>query len=94
MFDWRELQRFGISESRLPAGSEIRFRPPDLWDQYYWQAMAALAVVLLQAAMITWLLFERRRRQIAQLRIPAPPPGGHPFEPYRHRRRAFGFGRA
>jgi signal transduction histidine kinase len=67
VFDWRQLQRFGISESRLPTGSEIRFRPPGLWDQYHWQVMAALAVVLLQAAMITWLLFERRRRQIAQL---------------------------
>ena len=67
VFDWRQLQRFGISESRLPAGSEIRFRPPGLWDQYHWQATAALAVVLLQAAMIMWLLFERHRRQIAQL---------------------------
>jgi ABC-type uncharacterized transport system substrate-binding protein len=25
VFDWRQLQRFGISESRLPPGSEIRF---------------------------------------------------------------------
>ena len=28
IFDWRELQRFRINESRLPADSEIRFRPP------------------------------------------------------------------
>src|SRR5262245_26897868 len=67
VFDWRQLQRFGISASRLPAGSEIRFRPPDLWDQYRWEALGVLAIVLLQAAMITWLLFERRRRHIAQL---------------------------
>ena len=26
VFDWRQLKRFGISESRLPPGSEIRFR--------------------------------------------------------------------
>ena len=26
VFDWRQLQRFGISESRLPPGSEVRFR--------------------------------------------------------------------
>src|SRR5215831_6391745 len=67
VFDWRQLQRFGISASRLPAGSEIRFRPPDLWDQYRWEALGVLAIVLLQAAMITWLLFERRRRHLAQL---------------------------
>ena len=30
VFDWRQLQRFGISESRLPPGSEIRFRVPGI----------------------------------------------------------------
>ena len=34
IFDWRQLQRWNISESTLPAGSEIRFRPPGIWDQY------------------------------------------------------------
>ena len=28
-FDWREMQRWGISESRLPPGSEIYFRESD-----------------------------------------------------------------
>ena len=67
VFDWRQLQRFGISESRLPPGSEIRFRPPSLWEQYRWQVMTALAIVLVQAAMIAWLLVERHRRQLAEL---------------------------
>ena len=67
VFDWRQLQRFGISESSLPAVSDIRFRQPGLWDQYRWPAITALAVVLFQAAMIAWLLFERRRRQSAEL---------------------------
>ena len=67
MFDWRQLQRFGISESRLPPGSEIRFRPPGLWDQYRWQVMTALAIVLIQAALIAWLLFERHRRRLAEI---------------------------
>ena len=34
MFDWREMQRWGISESRLPPGSEIAFRDPTAWDRY------------------------------------------------------------
>ena len=34
MFDWREMQRWGISESRLPPGSEIFFRDPTAWEQY------------------------------------------------------------
>ena len=67
VFDWRQLQRFGISETQLPPGSEIRFRPPSLWEQYRWQVMTALAIVLVQAAMIAWLLVERHRRQFAEL---------------------------
>src|SRR5215831_3912009 len=41
VFDWRELQRWGISESRLPAGSEVRFREVSFWEQYRWH-MAAI----------------------------------------------------
>jgi signal transduction histidine kinase len=61
-YDWRELQRWGISESRLLPGSEIYFREPTTWDQYRWQILAALALILFQGAMISGLLFEHRRR--------------------------------
>jgi signal transduction histidine kinase len=65
-YDWRELQRWNISESRLPAGSEIYFRSPSPWEQYRLPISAGIAALLLQAAIITWLLVERRRRQFAQ----------------------------
>lgn len=67
VFDWRELKRWNISEARLPAGSEIRFRPPTMWEQYRWQLIAVMSAVLVQAAIIAWLLFERRRRRAAEL---------------------------
>ena len=67
MFDWRQLQRFGISEKQLPPGSEIRYRTLSLWDQYRWQLSTTLAIVLFQAAMIAWLVFERRRRYHVEL---------------------------
>jgi len=67
VFDWRQLQRFGVSESWLPSGSEIRFRPPTLWDQYRWQMIAVALVLLFQAALITWLLIERHRRVAAEV---------------------------
>ncbi len=43
-YDWRELQRWGISESSLPPGSEILFREPTAWERYSWQITLALAV--------------------------------------------------
>ena len=67
VFDWREMQRWGISESRLPPGSEIRFRDPTAWEQYRWQILATAAVLLLQAAMIIGLLYEHRRRRKAEI---------------------------
>jgi len=62
VFDWRQLQRWGVGEDRLPPGSEIRFRDPPLWQRYRVEIATAFAVVLLQAAMIGWLLYEHQRR--------------------------------
>jgi signal transduction histidine kinase len=67
IFDWRQLQRFGISDSSLPPGSDIRFRPAGLWEQYRWQMIAIAAALVVQALMISGLLFERRRRRAAEL---------------------------
>ena len=61
-YDWRQLQRWRISESRLPPGSEIYFREPTLWDRYSWQMVVIVAMVLAQAGLIGFLLNERRRR--------------------------------
>jgi signal transduction histidine kinase len=30
-FDWRQMQRWGISERNLPTGSTILFKPPTFW---------------------------------------------------------------
>jgi signal transduction histidine kinase len=63
LFDWRQLQRWKISESRLPPGSEILFREPTLWETYRWQLVTIAAVIQVQTALILWLLWERRRRR-------------------------------
>jgi signal transduction histidine kinase len=65
-FDWRVLKRWNISERGLPPEAEIRFREHSVWDEYRWPICAALAIVLLQALMISGLLIERRRRRYAE----------------------------
>jgi ABC-type uncharacterized transport system substrate-binding protein len=50
IYDWRQLQRWGISESVLPAGSEIQFRPPSAWEQYRWQILL-VAIALVRKAL-------------------------------------------
>jgi hypothetical protein len=62
-FDWREMQRWGISESRLPPGSEIHFRNPTAWEQYRVRILFLCAALLVQAALLSWLLYEHRYRR-------------------------------
>jgi signal transduction histidine kinase len=66
LFDWRQLQRWGISESKLPTGSEIWFRESSAWEQYKPQILAIAAAILAQALLIAWLLHERRYRHRAE----------------------------
>jgi signal transduction histidine kinase len=66
MFDWRELQRWQISESKLPPGSIIQFKELTLWQQYKWRIVGVAALLLLETALIAVLLFERRRRRRAK----------------------------
>jgi len=65
-YDWREMQRWGISESNLPLGSEIYFRDPTLWSQYRAYILTAIAAILLQTGLIIWLILEHWRRQAAE----------------------------
>jgi len=67
IFEWRQLQRWGISENNLPLGSEIRFRQPTAWEQYHWQIMLIAAALLLQTGLVIGLTHEHRRRRIAEI---------------------------
>ena len=66
-YDWRELQRWKIDERLLPPGSEIDFREPTIWETYGWQIALIFGVILVQGALISGLLFERRRRIDAEV---------------------------
>jgi len=66
-FDWRQMQRFGISESNLPRGSTVYFREPTLWERYWWQIALTITIMLIQTGLISILLREHRRRQFAEV---------------------------
>ena len=66
IFDWRQMQRWGISEKNLPPGSKILFRPPTAWEQYKTPISAITAAILAQALLIAWLLHERQYRRRAE----------------------------
>jgi PAS domain S-box-containing protein len=65
-FDARQLARWQISESRLPAGSVIRFREPPLFGRYRGYVIGGAMVFAAQFLLIGGLLLQRSRRQRAE----------------------------
>jgi signal transduction histidine kinase len=68
-YDGRELRRFHIPESRLPAGSEVRFETPTLWDAYRGWVILGLAVFAIEASLIGGLLLQSARRRRAEEQV-------------------------
>jgi len=67
--DWRQVRRWGIVETAIPSDAMVHFREPGLWEEHHNELIAGTIVFLLQAALIAWLLFERRHRRLAEQAI-------------------------
>jgi len=67
MFDWQQLRRWSISEDRLPPGSTVMFKESSTWEKYKGQIFFAVALIVLQALIILYLLHQRRiKRKVEQ----------------------------
>lgn len=66
VLDDRQLNRFRIPASRLPAGSRVLFREPRVWDRYWPYFVAGGAVVALQSLLIVALVTQSRLRRRAE----------------------------
>jgi C4-dicarboxylate-specific signal transduction histidine kinase len=67
LFDWRQLQRWGLDERRLPPDSVVEFRAPTMWGVYKWYIVAGATLFLLQSALVVGLLANRAQRRRAEL---------------------------
>src|SRR6185295_8612268 len=66
MFDWRELRRWRIDESKLPIGSIVSFKEPTFWEQYKWRIVGVISLCIIEALLILGLLLNRARRRQAE----------------------------
>jgi PAS domain S-box-containing protein len=66
LLDWRQMQRWDIAESRLPADAVVRYRPTSIWSQYRGYAIGTVSIVALQGLLISGLLVQRSRRRRAE----------------------------
>jgi PAS domain S-box-containing protein len=66
MFDWRQLQRWGISEKLLPPGSIIKYREYSFFEKYKWRIIFWVSLVILQFGLIAYLLITLVKRRHAE----------------------------
>jgi len=63
MFDWRQLERWGIKETSLPPERIVRFREFSFWERYRKQIIGVSALILIQAMIIAHMIANRIKRQ-------------------------------
>jgi signal transduction histidine kinase len=71
IFDWRQLRRWGVDESKLPPGSDVRFRTPTPWEAYRGYILGTIVVLVAQLLLISLLLMQVRSRRRAEKTIRA-----------------------
>jgi signal transduction histidine kinase len=64
--DWRQLRRWNIDQSRVPAGTRILFKELSPWERYRPYVVLATILVMAQTALIAGLLIQRTRRRRAE----------------------------
>jgi PAS domain S-box-containing protein len=67
MFDWRALKRWGLKERRLPLGSIVLNRQATFWESYKWYVISGISLILLEALLISGLLWQRAKRRRAEI---------------------------
>jgi len=66
MFDWNQVQRFGINIQSLPEDSVVINRETTFWEQYWPRILAALLFISLQSLLIFILVVNRVRLKRTQ----------------------------
>ena len=67
MFDWRELRRWNLDQTKLPVGSIILFRQPTFWDRHKWNVLTGLLLSFWLSLLAFYGL--RKQNQLETARI-------------------------
>ena len=63
IFDWRQLKRWSIDETKLPAGSTILYREESIWTDHKQVIIAIIASLLSLIFIILALIIQDSRRR-------------------------------
>jgi two-component system cell cycle sensor histidine kinase/response regulator CckA len=65
-FDWRQMEKWNVPESRIPPNSEIINRPRSFFTVYKWQIIGISTLFFVQTLIIVLLLIFRAQRRKAE----------------------------
>ncbi|THB79658.1 MAG: response regulator [Desulfobulbaceae bacterium] len=66
MFDYNEMQRFGIIDKKLPSGAVVINAPNSVWHRYKWSILSGVSLLIFQFLIITMLVKANRRRKASE----------------------------
>ena len=66
LYDWRELERWNIPESSVPAEGVVLYKRFSLWEQHQGEIIAALFLILAEGGLIFGLVLNLHRRRTVE----------------------------
>jgi len=66
LYDWRELKRWGIPETAVPAGGVVLYRDPSLWEEQRSGIVGVLFLIITEGILIFGLAINLRKRRKAE----------------------------
>jgi signal transduction histidine kinase len=66
LFDWRELRRWKLDQSKLPTGSTVLFRQPTLWERNKWSVITGTLILVSLSLLTIYLLFKQKQLKETQ----------------------------
>jgi len=69
IFDLRALKRWGLKEADVPPDSTVLNRQPTLWESFRWYVIGGMTLILVEALLISGLLWQRTRRKAAEIKL-------------------------
>ena len=66
MFDYKVMKRFNIGLKDVPQGSVIYNKPFSVYEEYRWQIISIVILVIVQAVLVGFLFINRLKRKQAE----------------------------
>jgi len=66
IYDWNELQKWGIDEAKLPAGSLVQNRTTSVFERYRRRIIFGFFLVIVESFLVLYMLLSITRRKKAE----------------------------